>query len=89
MSRDGAHLRRNLTALAGFVLLCFAVAGLGGQATSSSVDTWYPALSRPSFSPPDWIFGPVWTLLYLLMAIAAWRVWSRPPSRQRSVAISR
>ncbi len=38
---------------------------------------WYAGLSKPSWTPPDWIFGPVWTLLYLLMALAAWQVWRR------------
>ncbi len=88
MSRGKSDLRRDLAALAGFVLLCLAVAGLGGLATSSSVDTWYPTLVKPRFNPPDWIFGPVWTVLYLLMAIAAWRVWRLPPSRPRSVALA-
>ena len=88
MSRAGSDLRRDLGALAGFVLLCFAVAGLGGLATSGGVETWYPTLVKPSFNPPDWIFGPVWTMLYLLMAIAAWRVWRRPPSGPRSAALT-
>lgn len=88
MSRAGSDLRRDLAALAGFVLLCFAVAGLGGLATSAGVETWYPTLVKPSFNPPDWIFGPVWTLLYLMMAVAAWRVWRGPHSRRRSVALA-
>lgn len=89
MTRAGPpNLRRDLAALAGFVLLCFAVAGIGGLATASGVETWYPTLVRPGFNPPDWIFGPVWTVLYLLMAIAAWRVWRRPSSRPRSVALA-
>ena len=88
MSSAGPNLRRDLAVLAGFVLLCFAVAGTGGLATASGVDTWYPTLVKPAFNPPDWIFGPVWTVLYLMMAIAAWRVWRRPPSEQRSVALA-
>jgi len=62
-------------ALAAFIVLCFAAAGLGGLATSRTVDTWYKDLAKPSWTPPGWVFGPVWTLLYLAMAIAAWRVW--------------
>ncbi len=48
-------------------------------ATAMFVDTglWYAALNRPAWTPPSWVFGPVWTLLYLLMGIAAWRVWVR------------
>lgn len=66
---------RNLLALAGFVALCLAVAAAGGAVTSTSVGTWYAALDKPAFNPPNWVFGPVWTLLYLMMALAAWRVW--------------
>ncbi len=63
--------------LFGFLVACFAVAAIGGSVTAGSVGTWYQALHKPSFNPPDWIFGPVWTALYTLMAIAAWRVWRR------------
>ncbi len=55
--------------------LCFAVAGLGAAATSTSVNGWYQTLVKPSWNPPDWIFGPVWTALYLLMGVSAWLVW--------------
>lgn len=75
-------------ALAIFVGLCAVVAGVGGAATASSVRSWYPRLHRPSFNPPDWVFGPVWTVLYLLMAIAAWRVWRRGgPGRPVALAL--
>lgn len=72
---------RELLALAGFVVLCLAVAAAGGAVTSTSVDTWYAALEKPAFNPPDWVFGPVWTALYLMMALAAWRVWRLPRER--------
>lgn len=62
-------------ALVVFVALCLAVAAVGGAVTATSVGTWYAALAKPSFNPPDWLFGPVWTTLYLMMAVAAWRVW--------------
>ncbi|MBI5835583.1 MAG: tryptophan-rich sensory protein [Armatimonadetes bacterium] len=61
------------------VLVCFAFAGLGGWATASSVGTWYQTLRKPSWNPPDWLFGPVWTLLYLSMAVALWLVLRRAP----------
>lgn len=61
--------------LAGLILLCVAVGAISGIATSSSVETWYSTLNKPSWTPPPWLFGPVWTTLYVLMAIAAWLVW--------------
>jgi tryptophan-rich sensory protein len=52
-------------------------AGVGGLFTGRSVSTWYRTLSRPDWTPPDRLFGPVWTVLYLSMAVAAWMVWRR------------
>jgi tryptophan-rich sensory protein len=66
---------RDLLGLFAFILLCLAVSGIGGAITATSVDTWYQALQKPPFNPPDWVFAPVWTALYILMGIAAWRVW--------------
>ena len=66
---------RDLPALGAFLLICFAVAAAGSAVTSTSVGDWYQALDKPWFTPPDWLFAPVWTALYALMAIAAWRVW--------------
>ena len=66
---------RQWAMLAIFVVICFAAAGVGSLATSTSVGSWYPTLRRPSWNPPDWIFGPVWSSLYLCMAVAAWLVW--------------
>ncbi|MDZ7839251.1 MAG: TspO/MBR family protein [Gammaproteobacteria bacterium] len=79
--------RRDGIALAGFLLLCLAVSGVGGAITATSVDTWYPALNKPWFNPPDWIFAPVWTLLYIMMAVAGWRVWRTPASPGRRNAL--
>jgi tryptophan-rich sensory protein len=55
--------------------VAYTAAGVGGWLTSKSLATWYPGLAKPSWNPPDWVFGPVWTLLYTMMAIAAWLVW--------------
>jgi len=65
----------DLIALAFFVALCLGIGALGAAVVATSVDTWYGELAKPSFTPPDRVFGPVWTVLYVLMAIAAWRVW--------------
>jgi len=59
------------------VALPLAVGGLSGYATARGVSTWYPTLVKPSFNPPAWVFGPVWTLLYIMMGIAAFLVWRR------------
>ena len=66
---------RDVLDLVAFLVLCLAVSGIGAAVTATSVGTWYQALHKPAFNPPDWIFAPVWTTLYILMAIAGWRVW--------------
>ncbi len=58
--------------LLGWMALCFAAAAVGGLA---GPDSWYRAIDKPPWNPPDWVFGPVWTVLYMLMGIAAWMVW--------------
>ena len=64
-------------AFLGFVALCLGVAAIGGWATSISVGGWYQTLDKPRWTPPDRVFAPVWTILYLMMAVAAHRVWRR------------
>ena len=61
--------------LALFLALCLGVGELGRAVTAASMKTWYAALAKPSFDPPDQLFGPAWTVLYILMGVAAWRVW--------------
>lgn len=65
----------DLAGLAFFVALCLGIGALGAAVTATSVRTWYADLAKPSFTPPNAVFGPVWTALYVLMAVAAWRVW--------------
>jgi benzodiazapine receptor len=72
---DRLKRSRDLLGLFAFIILCLAVSGGGGAITATSVDTWYQALEKPPFNPPDWLFAPVWTALYGLMGIAAWRIW--------------
>jgi tryptophan-rich sensory protein len=69
--------KSDMAALAGFMVLCLAVAAVAGAVTATSVETWYADLAKPAFNPPNWLFGPVWTALYLMMALAAWRVWRK------------
>jgi benzodiazapine receptor len=68
--------------------ICFAVAGAGGWLTANEIDGWYQTLKRPAIAPPNGVFGPVWTLLYALMAVAAWQVGRSEPSLLRTVGIA-
>lgn len=58
-----------------FIVVCIGAGALGAIATTPEIEGWYRTIEKPSWNPPDWIFGPVWTTLYVLMAIAAWLVW--------------
>jgi tryptophan-rich sensory protein len=58
-----------------FLVVCFAAAGIGGVVTTPKIGTWYATLAKPSWNPPDWVFGPVWSALYCCMAVDAWLVW--------------
>ena len=57
------------------ILLPMIIGGISGSFTSASINTWYVTLNKPWFNPPNWIFGPVWTLLYLMMGIAFYMIW--------------
>ena len=67
----------NLARLIVSVAICYLAAAIGAMFTFRSVTTWYAALARPGFAPPNWVFGPVWTLLYFLMGVSLYLVWSR------------
>lgn len=73
--------------LLAFLVITFAAAAIGGALTSTSLDSWYLTLNKPSINPPNWIFGPVWTTLYAMMGIAAWLVWRRGSWLQTRAAL--
>ncbi len=79
---------RKWVVLAALLLLVFAVSAAGSSFTTPKISGWYAALTKPFFNPPPAVFGPVWTVLYLTMAFAAWRVWLSPDSTLRSAALA-
>jgi tryptophan-rich sensory protein len=76
MSEDAPRLalKRQLLGLLGWLALCFAVSALGAVASLNASD-FYARLAQPDWAPPGWLFGPVWTTLYAMMAVSAWLVW--------------
>jgi len=67
----------DLSRLAICVGAVLAASSIGSFATVRAIPRWYQGLAKPSFNPPEWLFGPAWMTLYLLMAVAAWLVWKR------------
>lgn len=63
--------------LALFIAICLGAGGLGSLWTMPAPSSWYASLEKPAWTPPGWLFGPVWTLLYLSMGVAAWLVWRK------------
>ena len=74
--------------LVGLALVCLGVGAAGGLATGRSVGTWYAELRKPAWTPPGWLFGPVWTVLYASMAVAAWLVWTKAGARAAAVPLA-
>jgi tryptophan-rich sensory protein len=72
--------------LVGWVSVCFLAAAIGARA-SIRADVFYQQLRLPEWAPPAWLFGPVWTLLYLLMGVAAWLVWREHEFRNAAAAL--
>jgi tryptophan-rich sensory protein len=68
---------KNLISLIVFLAICLGIAAVAGLVTVANIPTWYAGLAKPSFTPPNAIFGPVWTLLYILIAISGWMVWRK------------
>ena len=90
MEKNGSNSK--ITLAVGLVIsiaVCFIAGGIGGAATAGSVDSdWFVELQKPSWNPPNWLFGPVWSVLYLMMAVAAWMVWKRSGFVEAKLALS-
>lgn len=67
------------------VFVCLIVGYVSGMVTRASITTWYPTLVKPSFNPPNWIFAPVWTSLYIMMGIAAGLIWNQITTHKEAV----
>jgi len=78
---------RSALVLIAFLVIAFAVAALGGFSTITQVDGWYAHAEKAFWTPPNVVFGPVWTVLYTLMSVAAWLVWRTPASPARTRAL--
>ena len=68
---------RQAVMLGTFLAVCLGAGAAGSIATTPQIPTWYASLSKPSWNPPSWVFGPVWTTLYVMMGVAAWLVWRK------------
>jgi benzodiazapine receptor len=69
------------------LILPLALGTIAGIFTAQSVPEWYATLNRPSFNPPNWIFGPVWTTLYIIMGISLFLIWRQDMRKERNLAI--
>jgi translocator protein len=79
---------KNTFSLVFFFLVCLGVSAVGGWVTQTSVNDWYQTLAKPPLNPPDWLFAPTWITLYVMMAIAGWRVWMRSANTLRRIALA-
>ena len=82
-----SELMRNIFILAAFILLCQGAGALGAFLSFGSIKTWYVALVKPPLTPPSWVFGPVWTTLYTMMAVAGWLVWRAEKNENRKILL--
>lgn len=80
---------KNTYILVASIILCQLAGIIGSVFTVSSISTWYAELTKPTFNPPNWIFGPVWTTLYLLMGISLYLIWRELYSKKKDVNVQK
>ncbi len=78
----------NWLATSASIALALTAGAVGSVFTARSIRNWYPGLAKPPWNPPSWVFGPVWTVLYVLMGVSAALVWSQPESMVRTAALA-
>ncbi|MEO7446434.1 MAG: TspO/MBR family protein [Ferruginibacter sp.] len=79
---------KKILPLALAILIPVAIGAVSGLFTTEAIGGWYRTIVKPSFNPPNWIFGPVWTLLYILMGIASWLVWKQGKNKDVKPALT-
>lgn len=70
------------------IALPIGLGAIAGIFTAEAVPNWYATLNQPSFNPPNWVFGPVWSALYVILGISFFMIWNTPQNRRRNIAIS-
>lgn len=86
MEKNSVQKSNLLPMLGVFLVICLMVELLGGWFTEMGVKTWYPTIQKPTWVPPNWVFGPVWTVLYIMMAFSLWLVWKEPTTAPKAMA---
>ena len=80
-------IKNKYISLLGFIIVTFAASAIGSFSTRIYKEPWYSSISKPSFNPPDWVFAPVWTTLYLMMTLAIWFYWHSKNREMNTVYI--
>ena len=76
-------MKKKIIQLVASILICQMAGIIGVGFTTSAIPLWYSTLNKPSFSPPSWVFGPVWTILYAMMGIALFLIWTNKIQREK------
>ena len=76
-------IKNKYISLLGFIIITFSASAIGSFSTRIYKEPWYSGINKASFNPPDWVFAPVWSTLYIFMAIAIWLIWVNPKKTEK------